>query len=69
MFEYLRREFPYVHVSAETKRRLLAQYRHQMKYIMSLVEPVESRKIKIRVRGGTRGRGEDLWGGSGALGG
>ncbi|XP_043208860.1 centrosomal protein of 95 kDa-like isoform X4 [Amphibalanus amphitrite] len=48
VFEYLRREFPYVHVSAETKRRLLAQYRHQMKYIMSLVEPVESRKIKIR---------------------
>ncbi|XP_037073903.1 centrosomal protein of 95 kDa-like [Pollicipes pollicipes] len=48
VFDYLRREFPYVHLSAETKRRLMTQYRHQMKYIMSLVEPVESRKIKIR---------------------
>ena len=50
VFEYLRREFPYVHVSAETKRRLLHMYRRQMKYITSLVEPVQSRKITIRVR-------------------
>ena len=50
MFEFLRREFPYVRVSEETKRKLLTQYRHQMKYITHLVEPsTETRKYKLRV--------------------
>ncbi|XP_037094018.1 centrosomal protein of 95 kDa-like [Pollicipes pollicipes] len=48
VFEFLRREFPYVHVSEETKRKLLTEYRRQMKYIMSMVEPMETRKYKIR---------------------
>ena len=51
MFEFLRREFPYVRVSEETKRKLLMQYRHQMRYIMHLVEPTETRKYQLRVGG------------------
>ncbi|XP_043200537.1 centrosomal protein of 95 kDa-like isoform X1 [Amphibalanus amphitrite] len=48
VFEFLRREFPYVRVSEETKRKLLTQYRQQMRYIMHLVEPTETRHYKLK---------------------